>query len=285
MAQVGALTEIKSVGRFVVLSVHSFSLVDTHAHLTDKAFAEDLTQVLGRLREQSVSRVINVGYNLTSSLRVVAMAEQHQDLFAAVGIHPHDAPQALGIEMQGVEELLHHDRVVALGEIGLDYYWNTWPRDTQIEAFRAQIQLAKANELPFIVHDRDAHGDILSVLKSNAPYPAGFVMHCFSRSAEFAEECIRLGGYISLAGPVTFKNAVKAVRVAQAVPLERLLIETDCPYLAPHPWRGKRNEPSYLRVIAERIAEVRGNSLQEVSEQTSANAQQIFRFGGHDNGQ
>ncbi len=285
MAQVEVFTEIKSVRRFVVLSIHMFSLVDTHAHLTDKAFAEDLTPVLGRSREQGVSRVINVGYNLTSSLRVVAMTEQHQDLFAAVGIHPHDAPQALGTEMQGVEELLQHDRVVALGEIGLDYYWNTWPRDTQIEAFRAQIQLAKAREIPFIVHDRDAHGDILSVLKTNAPYPAGFVMHCFSGSAEFADECIRLGGYISLAGPVTFKNAVKAVRVAQAVPLERLLIETDCPYLAPHPWRGKRNEPSYLRVIAERIAEVRGDSLQIIAEYTSANAQQVFRFGGRDNGQ
>jgi TatD DNase family protein len=255
------------------------ALVDSHAHLSDNAFAEDLAEVVARAQEHHVAAIINIGYNLSSSEQVVELACKHRDMFAAVGIHPHDARQVQS-ELLGIEGLLRESKVVAVGEIGLDYHWNTWPKEVQLEAFRVQIELAKANKLPFVVHDREAHADILRVLKEHAPFLNRFVMHCFSGSAEFAGECIRLGGYISLAGPVTFRNAVQPVTVAQRVPLERLLLETDCPYLAPQAWRGKRNEPAYVRAVAEQVALVRGESLETIASATTANAREVFGLGG-----
>lgn len=251
-------------------------LIDTHAHLTDERLSGMLTEVLARAGEAGVAAVINAGYNLASSRAVFALAADSAPCYGVVGIQPGDAPEALGAGLDEVSAMLKHKKIVGIGEIGLDYYWNKHPRDVQIAAFAAQIELARELQVPFVVHDRDAHGDILEVLKRYAPYPRGFVMHCFSGSPEFAEACVSLGGYISLAGPVTFKNAVKPVRVAAQVPLGRLLIETDCPYLAPHPHRGKLNTPALLPLVAERIAEIRCLTFAEVAAQTTANACAVF---------
>lgn len=252
------------------------ALIDTHAHLTDAKLKSDVSALLARADAAGVIAVINAGYDLASSRLVVDLASRYPQCYGVVGIQPSDAPSALDGGLDEIASLLANPRVVGIGEIGLDYYWNQWPRDVQAKAFAAQIVLAKEHGLPFVVHDRDAHGDVLSLLREHAPYPAGFVMHCFSGSAELAEECVRLGGYISLAGPVTFKNASRPVAVARAVPLERLLVETDCPYLAPHPHRGKRNEPGYLPLIASRIAEIRGLDVCEVARATTANARRVF---------
>ncbi|HSL92977.1 MAG TPA: TatD family hydrolase [Bacillota bacterium] len=251
-------------------------LIDTHAHLTDERLAANLDDVLAEAREAGVVAVINAGYNMESSRAVFSLARNYSICYGVVGIQPSDAPQALGPELDEVAAMLTHPKVVGIGEIGLDYYWNRHPRDVQVTAFSRQIELASAHGVPFVVHDRDAHGDILEVLRRYAPYPAGFVMHCFSGSPEMAEICVKLGGHISLAGPVTFKNAVKPAKVAASVPLDRLLIETDCPYLTPHPYRGQLNRPGYLPLIAQRIAELKGLTLSKVAAQTTANARAVF---------
>jgi len=213
---------------------------------------------------------------MRTSRQAVVLAEQQMDIYATVGIHPHDAVEVGEDSLAELAQHLRHPRVVALGEIGLDYHWNSWPKEVAQKAFRAQIALAKSLEKPFIVHNRDAHADILALLKEQAPYPSGFVMHCFSGSLEIARECMRLGGFISFAGPVTFKNAVRLQEVALHVPLDRLLIETDCPYLAPDPCRGQRNEPAFLVNIVRSIALRRGMKLAELASTTTANARTLF---------
>jgi len=253
-------------------------LVDTHAHLNDPAFP-DLPAVLARASQAGVREIIVVGHNMATSREAVALALQQRGLYATVGIHPHDAPQATEESLAELETLLQRPPVVALGEVGLDYHWNTWPKDVTQRAFRAQIALAKSLRKPFVVHNRDAHADVLALLKEQAPYDRGFVMHCFSGSLEMARECMRLNGFISLAGPVTFKSARRLHEVAKQVPLERLLIETDCPYLAPDPYRGQRNEPARLVGIARAIAVLRGLELAQVTEATTANAQALFGLG------
>lgn len=251
-------------------------LVDSHAHLNEAAFVEDLPAVVQRAWDAGLGAVVVVGYDLKSSQRAKEIALEYPGVYAAVGIHPHDAPECNSEALSTLADLLKGDRVKALGEIGLDYYWNTWPREIQQRSFRLQLDLAKCLAVPFVVHDRDAHGDVLALLKERAPYPAGFVMHCFSGSSEFARECLRLGGHVSLAGPVTFRNASKLLDVAREVPLERLLLETDCPYLSPDPFRGKRNEPARLVRVAEAIALVRGLDLEHLALATTENAKRLF---------
>ncbi|KAF0195602.1 MAG: TatD DNase family protein [Bacillota bacterium] len=250
--------------------------IDTHAHLNDNAFADDIGEVVARAVSGGVSDIVVVGYDLASSEHALHLAHAYGPLWAAVGIHPHDAPQADKTGLEHISTLTQAPKTVAIGEIGLDYYWNTWPKEQQQHAFRQQIDLAKNMSLPFIVHDRDAHGDVLAILREHGVFPEGFVMHCFSGSPEFARECIRLGGHISLAGPVTFHNAARLVEVAKEVPLERLLVETDCPYLSPHPHRGKRNEPQYVRLVLSTIAQLRGISVEAVAKHTSSNAKILF---------
>ena len=250
--------------------------IDTHAHLNDKAFSADIGEVVDRAASGGVSDIVVVGYDLLSSEQAVQLANGYGPLWAAVGVHPHDAPQVNIAGLERISELAQAPKAVAIGEIGLDYYWNTWPKEQQQHAFRQQIDLAKNLSLPFIVHDRDAHGDVLSILRDQGAFPNGFVMHCFSGSPEFAQECTRLGGYISLAGPVTFRNAARLLEVAKDLPLERLLVETDCPYLAPHPHRGKRNEPQYVSLVLAAIAQLRGIAVDVVANQTSQNAKILF---------
>lgn len=251
-------------------------LVDSHAHLNDAAYLEDLPEVVERAFGAGVGAILVVGYDLKSSQRAKELAYEYPGVHAAVGIHPHDAPECTESALETLTSMLKDPRVKALGEIGLDYYWNTWPKEVQQRAFRLQLNLAKRLSVPFIVHDRDAHGDVLALLKEQAPYKDGFVMHCFSGSPEFARECLRLGGHISLAGPVTFRNAFKLVEVALEVPLDRLLLETDCPYLSPDPFRGKRNEPARVTRVAEAIALIKGVEYEQVALATTGNATRLF---------
>lgn len=254
------------------------NLIDTHAHLNDSRFAPDLDSVMDRAREAGIHTIIVVGYDLASSRSAIALAATNPSLLATAGIHPHEAAKADDQSFEELRRLAASEGVVALGEIGLDYYYDHSPHPVQQEVFRRQIRLARSLSLPVIVHDRDAHADVLTILQEENVDTCGGVMHCFSGDAHFAAQCLDAGLYISLAGPVTFKNAPILVDVAKAVPLDRLLLETDAPYLAPVPCRGKRNEPSYLRWIAEKVAQLRGISCEELSEQTTENAKKLFRI-------
>lgn len=248
---------------------------DSHAHLSDRRLSRQLPAVLERARENGVDRILNVGADLSSSRDAVAQAQECRGVYASVGIHPHDAKNASPGAYDELLALCDSPEVVAWGEIGLDYHYDFSPREVQRRVFHEQMLLAYDKGLPVIVHDREAHGDTLQELRQWKGKLRG-VLHCFSGSVEMACECLRMGFYISIAGPVTFKNARKLVDVAREVPLERLLIETDCPYLTPVPHRGKRNEPAYVRFVAEKISEIRGLPLEQVAEQTYRNTLDLF---------
>lgn len=251
-------------------------LFDTHVHLNADQFQEDIDEVIARAKEAGVERMVVVGFDRLTINRAMELVEKYDFLFASVGWHPVDAIDMTDEDFIWLEELTKHEKVVALGEMGLDYYWDKSPKEVQKEVFRKQIQLAKKVKLPIIIHNREATADIVEILKEEGAEEVGGVMHCFSGSPEIALECIKMNFYISLGGPVTFKNAKKPKEVAAVVPLDRLLIETDCPYLAPHPYRGKRNEPSYVKLVAEKIAEIKNVSYEEVAKQTTENAKKLF---------
>ena len=208
--------------------------------------------------------------------KTIELIETYDFLYGSVGWHPVDAIDMTEDDLKWIEELCSHPKVRALGEIGLDYHWDKSPKDIQKEVFRKQIRLAKKVKLPIIIHNREATADILEILREEEASEVGGIMHCFSGSAETARECIDMNFYISLGGPVTFKNAKRPKEVAKEVPLDKLLIETDCPYLTPHPYRGKRNEPAYVKLVAQQIAELKGITLAEVEAETTENAKKIF---------
>ncbi|MCG3084123.1 TatD family hydrolase [Anoxybacillus sp. LAT_35] len=251
-------------------------LFDTHAHLNATQFNEDVEQVIERARAEGVSHIVVVGFDRPTIERAMELAEQYSFIYAAVGWHPVDAIHMTDEDLSMIERLAAHPKVVALGEMGLDYYWDQSPKDVQKEVFRKQIRLAKKVKLPIIIHNRDATADIVDILREENAGEVGGVMHCFSGSIEVARQCMDMNFYISFGGPVTFKNAKKPKEVAKEIPLDRLLIETDCPYLTPHPFRGKRNEPSYVKYVAEAIAELKGLSFEEVAQKTSDNAKRLF---------
>ncbi|MFE4814216.1 TatD family hydrolase [Peribacillus simplex] len=251
-------------------------LFDTHVHVNAEQFNEDLEDVIDRAKEAGVNNMVVVGFDRPTIIRAMELIEAYDFMYAAVGWHPVDAIDMTEEDLQWIEELSNHPKVVAIGEMGLDYHWDKSPKDVQMEVFRKQIRLAKKGGLPIIIHNREATADIVNILKEEEASSVGGIMHCFSGSAETALECINMNFYISLGGPVTFKNAKKPKEVAAAVPLDRLLIETDCPYLAPHPYRGKRNEPSYVKLVAEQIAEIKQLTLEEVSQATTENAKKLF---------
>ncbi|MBT2617081.1 MULTISPECIES: TatD family hydrolase [unclassified Bacillus (in: firmicutes)] len=251
-------------------------LFDTHVHVNAEQFNEDLEDVIGRAKEAGVDNMVVVGFDRPTIIRAMELIETYDFMYAAVGWHPVDAIDMTEDDLQWIEELSNHPKVVAIGEMGLDYHWDKSPKDVQMEVFRKQIRLAKKVGLPIIIHNREATADIVNILKEEEASRVGGIMHCFSGSAETALECINMNFYISLGGPVTFKNAKKPKEVAAAVPLDRLLIETDCPYLAPHPYRGKRNEPSYVKLVAEQIAEIKQLTIEEVSKATTENAKKLF---------
>jgi TatD DNase family protein len=236
-------------------------MIDSHCHLNDPKLFIDLDGVLDRARAVGVEAFIVPGYDLVSSERAVEIAISNSGVYALVGVHPHDASTYDDEVENRLEELLGNDKVVGLGEIGLDYYYDNSPREKQREVFIRQLELARKVGKPVVIHSRDAFLETFEIIRDHGKGLNG-VFHCFSGSYESAMRVIKeLGFYISLAGPVTFKNAREPLEVATRIPLEYLLIETDCPYLAPHPFRGKQNEPAYLPYIAERIGEVRGSSI------------------------
>ena len=253
-------------------------LFDTHVHLNDDQFNEDLEDVIERAHMNGVGRVVVVGFDEKTIKRAMELIDTYDFMYAAIGWHPVDAIDLTDSYLEWIEELTAHPKVVAIGEIGLDYHWDKSPKDVQQVVFRRQIQLARKLDLPIIIHNREATEDVVTILEEEGAAEVGGIMHCFSGSPETAKRCLDMNFYISLGGPVTFKNAVKPKEVAKEVPLDRLLIETDCPYLAPHPYRGKRNEPSYVKLVAEQIADLKGVSFDEVAKATMENANRLFRI-------
>ncbi|NLN41417.1 MAG: TatD family hydrolase [Clostridiales bacterium] len=253
-------------------------LFDTHAHLDDKRFDDDRNELIRGLPERGVSRVITPGIDIDSSKKCVQLAEKYDIVYAGVGIHPHEASKVEEDYLDQLRTMAQNKKVVAIGEIGLDYYYDFSPRDIQKKRFIEQIELAAELKLPIIIHNRDSHEDMLNILREHKDLINGGVMHCFSGSWEMAKIVLELGLYISLAGPVTFKNAKRPVEVAQNIPLDRLLIETDSPYLTPVPLRGKRNDPGHVALVAEKIAEIRGISAEEVGRITTENAIKLFKI-------
>ncbi|MFS0821052.1 TatD family hydrolase [Bacillus sp. 1P02SD] len=251
-------------------------LIDTHAHLNAIQYQEDLEEVIERALSEGVERIVVVGFDRETITRAIELADQYEFIYATVGWHPVDAIDMTDEDLKWIEELSAHPKVVALGEMGLDYHWDKSPKDIQKEVFRKQIALAKKVKLPIIIHNREATADIIEILQEENASEVGGIMHCFTGSIEVAKQCIDMNFYISFGGPVTFKNAKKPKEVAAEIPLDRLLIETDCPYLTPHPFRGKRNEPSYVKYVAEQIAELKGVSFEEIAQKTSDNAMRFF---------
>ena len=249
---------------------------DSHAHLDDTRFQADFDEVLARMRENGVTGMMNIGCDLLSSERSVALAERYNWIWAAVGSHPDDADHVDGALIEAYRTLCKNPRVRAIGEIGLDYHYEDVPRDIQKKAFRMQLQLARETGMPVVVHEREAHGDALEILDDFTDVRG--VFHCYSGSLEMAKELVRRGWYIGFTGVITFKNARKAVEVAEWLPLSRTLIETDCPYMAPEPFRGRRCEPGMVPQMAKKIAEIKGVDTERVAEATRRNAYELFRL-------
>ena len=253
-------------------------LFDSHCHLDDERFDADRAETIDRVQAGGVQRCVCVGSDLPSSKRCIALADAYDFIYAAAGVHPHEAKDAPADYLDRLKALLAHPKVVALGEIGLDYYYDLSPRDTQRRVMEEQIDLALETDMPVIFHIRDAHGEMLERLKTRGGrLPAG-VIHCCSASAEVVREYLKMGFYISFAGPITFKNAAAPVAASQAVPLDRLLIETDSPYLTPVPLRGRRNEPTYVRYVLEKQAEIHGVDPETLAEITFRNACALYRI-------
>ena len=247
---------------------------DSHAHLTEDCFAQDFVNIVEKMRAADVSGMMEIGCDGPSSHHAVELAHQYDWIWAAVGSHPDDADQVDEARILMYRKLARHSRVKAIGEIGLDYHYEDIPRDVQQHAFRLQMALAEELELPVVIHEREAHGDALTIIDE---YPSvKGVFHCFSGSPELANELVRRGWYIGFTGVVTFKNARKAVETAKSIPLNRILIETDCPYMAPEPYRGRRNDPSYVPLVAQKIAELRGLPAATVAQATWDNARKLF---------
>lgn len=253
--------------------------IDTHCHLEDENFSADRAEVIARAKSASVERIINFGSTLQSSVAVAEFAKNFSELYAGIGIHPEEIDDFDEKTCARLAALAADKKVVAIGEIGLDYHWekDSARRLIQQKIFVEQLDLARQLHLPVCVHDRDAHGDTLRILQAEARDLRG-VLHCYSGSLETAREVWKLGWLIGVDGPLTFKNSAKVPEVVKAAPRDMLLIETDAPYLAPVPWRGKRNEPAYVVEVAKKLAEVRNETLEEVAAYTTANAQRLYEI-------
>jgi len=252
-------------------------LVDSHDHLQWASFDKDREDVIKRAREAGVEQIVNIGFDIGGSRRAIELAEKHEGLYATVGIHPHNASQLNQEVLNELRKLSQKHKVVAIGEIGLDYYRNLSPRETQKKAFEAQLVLAEELGLPVVIHDREAHAEIWGTLSKFKGKIHG-IMHCFSGSKEMAEQYIESNFYVSLAGPVTFPNAHRLHEIAECIDLKKLLLETDSPWLAPQDVRGKRNEPAFLTFIAKKIAELKELPLSEVVEATTENTKKVFQM-------
>ena len=250
---------------------------DSHAHYDNRRFREDQAELLASMEENSIGLIMNVGCDLTSSLCSIRLAEQYDFIYASVGSHPDDADKVDAGLVELYRKLAENPKVMAIGEIGLDYYYEDVPREKQQEAFRLQMGLAQELKLPVIIHQRDAYEDTLRIV-DEFPDVKG-VFHCFSGSLEYAKEVVKRGWCVGFTGVITFKNARKAVEVAQWVPLDRLLLETDCPYMAPEPFRGRRSDSTMVPKMAEKIAQLRGLPVEQIAKITRENAMRVFRIG------
>lgn len=251
---------------------------DTHAHLQKELLRGGLEQVLERAQAADVTTIMCIGYDLDSSQEAVQLAQRYPQIYAVVGVHPHDAKQLDQDTLDELYKLARERKVVAIGEIGLDFYRDLSPRDVQRQAFVQQIKLAQELGKPIVIHDRDAHQEVLDTIRREKAGSNGGIMHCYSGHLPLAIDLMKEGFHISFAGPVSFKNARKAQEVAAHIPLDRLLIETDCPYLTPEPLRGKPNEPAYVVHVAQAIAQLRRKSVEEIAYLTSRNANQVYRL-------
>lgn len=250
---------------------------DSHAHMDDERFIEDRNQLIQTLfKENRVKYILNPGVDEKRSNEAVELAYKYDGIYAGVGYHPHEVDTLNDEILARIEQLAQSSKVVAIGEIGLDYYYDHSPRELQKHWFIKQIELAKKLNKPIIVHDRDAHGDTMQILKDTHAKSVGGVVHCFAGSVEMAKECVENNFYIGVGGVVTFKNAKKLVEVVKETPLEWILLETDAPYLTPEPHRGKRNDSSYLQYIAQKIADIKNITVEEVANQTHDNAKRLF---------
>lgn len=253
-------------------------LVDSHAHLEMPEFREDLDQVLRRAKEAGVSLIFTVGTEKKDWARTLEIARSNPSVYAILGVHPHNAKEVVGDTYPELKNLCLDAKVRAVGEMGLDFFRNLSPRQVQIERFREQIALARELDLPIVVHDREAHEETLEILKSEGAEHCGGIIHCFSGDEKMARATIDMGFYISIPGTITFKNADPFREIVRKLPLESLLVETDAPFLAPEPLRGKRNEPSYVRLTAQKVAEVKKVPFEKVAEVTRANALRVFKI-------
>ena len=256
----------------------NYKIIDTHAHLDFDSYQDDLDHVLEKARAIGVEKIIVPGVTIKDAPRIIGLIEKYDYLYGTVSQHPSDVKDWNDDSYNQLKEYASHPKIVAIGETGLDYYWDKDNVELQKHVFKEHIRLAKELNLPLIIHNRDAHADTLGILKETEANDIGGVMHCFSGSAEFALECIKFGFYISLGGPVTFKNAKKPKEVAKAVPLEKLLLETDSPFLTPHPYRGQRNDPSLIMLVAEEIAQIKDMPTEKVAEITTSNAEKLFNL-------
>ncbi len=249
-------------------------IFDSHAHYDSERYAEDRDSVLSQMPENGICAILNCASDVESAKMSIELSEKYPFIYAAVGVHPHEAEDVSDDYLSVLRELARHEKVVAIGEMGLDYHYDFSPREDQRRVLCEQIELAKELDLPVVLHDREAHGDMYEILEKYAPIKG--VMHCFSGSVELMKQSVKLGLYIGLGGAVTFKNARVPVEVAEAVPLDRLLLETDAPYMTPVPYRSKRNDSKYIELVAEKIAEVRGISAEEVLHAAEENARRLF---------
>jgi TatD DNase family protein len=257
----------------------SLELFDTHAHLHFPEFDADRAEMMARARQAGVTRMLTIGTEVPTSRAAIALAQAEPDVWASVGVHPHDAADADEGVLAEIERLAEAARVVAIGEIGLDFFRNLSPRDVQERVFRHLIGLARRVRKPVVVHCRDAHAEVIGILGEERVDEVGGIMHCFSGDVAVARRCLDLGLLVSLAGPVTYPNARGLPEVARFVPADRLVVETDCPFLPPQGYRGKRNEPAYLALTAARVAELRGEPLEDFARRGSDNARRLLQTG------
>jgi len=259
--------------------MNDIKLIDSHAHLDFPDYADKLDDVLKRAQDAGVSKIISVGTTVEGSISCLALTRKYPFIFSTAGVHPHEAKDVTEDCYERIEKLAADEKVVAIGEVGLDYHYEHSPRETQKEVFRRFIHLAKRTGLPLVIHTREAEEDTLQILESENAAEAGGVIHCFSGSIELAKRCLEMGFHISIPGIVTFKKASNVHEVVKMVPIEKMLIETDSPFLAPIPYRGKRNEPAYVKIVAEKVAGLKGLTLEDVARITTLNTERLFSIG------
>lgn len=253
-------------------------LIDSHAHIHFKDFEGKVDELLARARDAGVSVIVNVGTDLASSREVVALAEKYSQIFAVVGVHPHDVAKMAASDLEALADLAKHPKVVAIGEVGLDYYYEHSPREIQQSRLRDFIRLARQSGKPLVIHCRDAFNDCFPIFDSEDAWSVGGVFHCYAGDAKTAAYIASKGFYVSFSGIVTFKKATDLQEAARVVSSNKILVETDCPFLAPEPHRGRKNEPAYVKLVAEKVAQLRGISLSEISQATTENVFELFRL-------